>query len=70
MNFFFYLSPIFRLLPSKTGTVKKIKTFKEKNYCVKFNNSWCNKFKFIQKSRKGEDFALCTACGSDFCAAH
>ena len=43
---------------------------KEKKYCVKFDNSWCNKFKFIQKSRKGEGFALCTVCGSEFSVAH
>ena len=42
-----------------------------KKYCVKFKNSWCNKFKFIQKSRKGEGFAsLCTVCESDFSIAH
>ena len=33
---------------------------------MKFNDSWCNKFKFIQKSTKSEGFALCTVCGSDF----
>ena len=43
---------------------------KKKKYCVKFNDSWCNKFKFIQKSRTGESFALCTVCGSDFSVAH
>ena len=43
---------------------------KKRIYCVKFNDSWCNKFKFIQKSRKGEGFALCTVCGSDFSIAH
>ena len=43
---------------------------KKKKYCVKFNHSWCNKFKFIQKSRKGERFALCTVCGSDFSVGH
>ena len=37
---------------------------------MKFNDSWCNKFKFIQKSRKGEGFALCTVCGNDFSIAH
>ena len=41
-----------------------------KKYCVKFNNSWCNKFKFIHKSRKGEGFALCTVCESDFSNSH
>ena len=33
---------------------------------MKYNDSWCNKFKFIQKSTKSEGFALCTVCGSDF----
>ena len=33
---------------------------------MKFNDSWCNKFKFIQKSTKSEGFALRTVCGSDF----
>ena len=42
----------------------------KKEYCVKFNDSWCNKFKSIQKSRKGDSFALCTVCGSDFSVAH
>ena len=37
---------------------------------MKFNDSWCSKFKFIQKSRKGEGFALCTVCGNDFSIAH
>ena len=31
---------------------------------------WCNKFKFIQKSWKGEGFVLCTVCGSDFSIAY
>ena len=25
---------------------------KKKKHCVKFNDSWCKKFKFIQKLRK------------------
>ena len=33
---------------------------KNKKYNVKFNDLWCNKFKFIQKSCKGEGFELCT----------
>ena len=33
---------------------------------MKFNDSWCNKFKFIQKAAKSEGFASCTLCGSDF----
>ena len=37
-----------------------------KRYYVEFNYSWCNKFKLIWKSRKGEGFALCTVCRSNF----
>ena len=33
---------------------------------MKFKDYWCNKFKFIQKSAKGEGFALCSVCESDF----
>ena len=43
---------------------------KKKRYCVKFNNSWCNKFKFIQKSWTSEGFALCIVCGSNLSFAH
>ena len=39
-------------------------------YSVKLNDSWCNKFKFIQKSRMGEGFALITVCGPDFSIVH
>ena len=42
----------------------------KKKYRVKFNDSWCNKFKSIQKSGKGDSFALCTVCGSDFSVVH
>ena len=37
---------------------------------MKLYDSWCNRFKFIQKSVKGEGFALCTMCGSDFSVVH
>ena len=37
---------------------------------MKFNNSWCNKFKFIKKAAKGEGSAWCTLCGSDFSVVH
>ena len=37
---------------------KKPKHSKEKKYFVKFNDSWCNKFKFIQKAAKGEGSVL------------
>ena len=39
---------------------------KKKKYLVKFNDAWCSKYIFIRKSRKGEHFAPCTICGSDF----
>ena len=42
----------------------------KKHDCVKFNVQWCNKFKLIQKSRKGKGFALCPVCGNDFSVAH
>ena len=32
---------------------------------MKFKDSWCNKFKFIQKSAKGESFALCIVHGGE-----
>ena len=58
---------MFWLLPSKIVTVKKKKKHsKEKKYFVKFKDSLCNKFKFIQKSAKGKGFALCSVCESDF----
>ena len=41
-----------------------------KKYCVKFYHLWCKKFKFIQKSWKGEGFVLRTVCGSDFSMAY
>ena len=37
---------------------------------MKFNDSWCNKFKSIQKYRKGDGFSLCTVCRSDVSVAH
>ena len=38
----------------------------QNNKClVKFYHLWCKKFKFIQKSWKGEGFVLWTVCGSD-----
>ena len=82
VKLYFHLSLIFLLLPSKIGTVKKIKILqkrvdnsepapsKKRKYCVKLNHLWCNKSKFIQKSQKGEGFVLCTVCGSDFSVAH
>ena len=79
IEFYFHLSPIFRLLPSKTRTMKKSKkdgrqfrasSIKEQKYCAKFNNSCCNKFKFIQKSLRDECSTLCTVCGNDCSIAH
>ena len=37
---------------------------------MKFNDSWCNKFKFILKFGKSEGFAVCTVCGRDFSVGH
>ena len=48
----------------------KTKNLKKKKYFVKFNDSPCNKCKFIQKSAKGEGFTLCTVCGSNFSVVH
>lgn len=39
---------------------------RKKKYFIKFIESWSQKFKFIQKSRKGENYALCTVCGFNF----
>ena len=39
---------------------------KAKKYLVKFNESWSQKFRSFQKSRKGENYALCIVCGCDF----
>ena len=38
----------------------------KRNILWKFNDLWCNKFKSIQKSWRGEGFTLCTVCGSNF----
>ena len=70
IEFCFHLSSIFWLLTSKIATEKKPKHSKKKKYFVKFNDSWCNKFKFIQKAAKGKGFAWCTLCGSDFSVVH
>ena len=35
-------------------------------YLIKFNKCWGQKIKFIQKSRKGENYTLCTVCGFNF----
>ena len=43
---------------------KKIK------YLVKFKDSWIEKFNFIQKSFKGENFASCSVCRCDFSIGH
>ena len=37
---------------------------------MKLNDSWCNKFKFIQKAAKGEGFARCILYGSNFSVVH
>ena len=36
---------------------------------MKFNDSWCNKFKFIQKSTKSEGLLYVLMCRSDFSVA-
>ena len=33
---------------------------RKKKYFIKFIESWSQKFKFIQKSRKGENYSDCT----------
>ena len=82
IRFCFHLSSVFQLLTSKIGTMKKNQNIGKKTadnshptssknkYCLKFIDSWCNKFKFIKESRKGEGFALCTVCGSNFSVAY
>jgi hypothetical protein len=42
----------------------------KKKYLVKFNDSWPDKFNFIRKSFKGENFASYTVCRSDFSVGH
>ena len=58
VGFCFHLSLNYLLLTSKIVTKKKTKHSKEKKYFVKFNDSLCNKFKFIQKAAKGEGSVL------------
>ena len=84
IEFCFHSRPIFRLLPSKMGTVKKkskhckkdggqfrTSCVKEEEVLYEIQRSSCsNKFELIQKSRKGEGFALCSLRGSDFSVAH
>ena len=73
IEFCFHLNSIFRLLPSKTCTMKKLKTLKKRwrtiqsqlrqgkrRYCVKFNESL----------RNLGGFALYTVCRSDFSVAY
>ena len=80
IEFCFHLSPIFWLLPSKIGIVKKNQDIlkkmgnnsepapsKKKRYCVKLNGS---NFKFIQKFWTSEGFALSAMFVSDFIVAH
>ena len=42
---------------------------KKKHY-MKFDDLWCNKFKFIQKFWQGQGFAFWTVCGSNYSVAH
>ena len=55
--FSFKLDFLIITIPSRIVTQKKRKRSKKKKYFVKFNDSWCNEFKFIKKSTKGEGFA-------------
>ena len=69
----FSFRPDFPII-TKIGTVKKKKHYKkdgaqhrtssekQKWYCAKFNDSWCNTFKL--------GFALCIVCRSDFSVTH
>ena len=43
---------------------------KKKKYLVKFKDSWPSKFSYIRKSSKGDNFAHCTVCRSDFSVGH
>jgi hypothetical protein len=43
---------------------------KKKKYLVKFKDSWIEKFNFIRKSFKGENFASCSVCRCDFNIGH
>ena len=43
---------------------------KKKKYLVKFKNSWPSKFRYIRKCFKGDNFAQCTICRSDFSVGH
>ena len=77
IKFCFHLIPILWLLPSKIGSMKKIKTFqKDWRQCrvssVKEKEILCEIkwFIFIQESWTGEGFALCTVCENDFSVAH
>ena len=43
---------------------------KKKKYLVKFKDSWIEKFNFIRKSFKGDNFASCSDCRCDFSIGH
>ena len=43
---------------------------KKKKYLVKFKNSWPSKFGYNRKSFKGDNFAQCAICRSDFSVGH
>ena len=43
---------------------------KKKNYLVKFKYSWRSKLRYIRKSFKGDNFAQCSICRSDFSVGH
>ena len=43
---------------------------KKKKYLVNFNTKWSDKHYFFKQSRKGDTFAFCEFCHSDFIADH
>ena len=74
IKFCFHLNPIFRLLPSKTVTMKKITTLKERWWTIQSQLRQKKEIlsevqRFTQKSGC-EGFALCTVCRSDFSVAY
>ena len=58
------------ILQKRWQKIKSQLRQKKNEYCVKFNDSWCNKFKSIQKYRNGDGFSLCTVCRSDVSVVH
>ena len=76
IEFGFHFNPIFQLLSSKTGTIKKNQNIEKKmvdnsepapskknKYCVKFNDS-------LRNLGQVKVFALCTVSRSNFSVAY